>query len=710
MPSLPPPPSNQHHRERLARQQPRAWKGELPEDVALFDDAVLATLSAELAEQVLLVREALQAATQSRGEAALKSLSVISRSSPLSDWRLFIRGLTDWLANQTEAAAEAWRRLDPERRPGRIAVAMMLSLRPDPEQVSQQENPTTQANSLPWERRDDQQLYHAKLLYRVRIDRVALRIAERELSKPDELPEILLGPMKFGWLKKFIREYQDTEPELTSALEQAALDRAFSQQYFDMFELVAKSLTGVRHDPQNSLLAYHYYCRFDDQLAEEKADNALDRYLKRDLHANENLSETLRGAIASQIYLDHANNLVGDASRSNFMGIFSSFRVDSHAIRANFKKALKAYPGNVSAYKDYVSWIQSSLDDRDTTQAKRNPLEKELAGIMRDWSKHQAEAVEPRLWLVDYLLENEQLTEAQPHVEFLSGSRHTDPRIRATPWKWQLLEVMRLCRRKTWLGEVPARLEEADKLWPAWLSRDWLPYLKAAYLLRSGQTEAYELARQQICDAAGRTRDSLCDACMMLGVAQRMRVPAGELKPLREPIERALKTLDNVPIEDLIDVVGFFWDLQRTQLIYPAHRMHGGKIGQALLARLSQSQNLVNSRKDDERFHKAVLWCSEHLFWVSRFDYKLPTCFRPLLKQKHPIFVAANVNAILKTQYHWGSQNYKDSGPILRDAAGKQRDQYYRHWFQALAEELDDVVSQEYSTRSGIDFGNFFDD
>ena len=53
---------NARHRQRLARQQPRAWNGEMPEDVAVFDDSVLESLSPELASQVSAVREALQVA------------------------------------------------------------------------------------------------------------------------------------------------------------------------------------------------------------------------------------------------------------------------------------------------------------------------------------------------------------------------------------------------------------------------------------------------------------------------------------------------------------------------------------------------------------------------------------------------------------------------------------------------------------------------
>ena len=122
---------------------------------------------------------------------------------------------------------------------------------------------------------------------------------------------------------------------------------------------------------------------------------------------------------------------------------------------------------------------------------------------MRNWSKGLPDDVEPRLWLVDHLLENEETEEAKPHVDWLATARQDDPRVRATPWKWQLLEAMRLSRRKAWLSRVPERLEEAESQWPTWLSKQWLPYLNAALALRCGKTDEFEQQRKQICSESG---------------------------------------------------------------------------------------------------------------------------------------------------------------------------------------------------------------
>ena len=100
--------SNARHRQRLLKQVPEAWPGEAPEDVAVFDDAVWETLPEKLAERGRRRSRSLQFACDSRGEDALKRTSAIPRSSPLSGWRLFIRGLVSWLDGETDAAQEAW--------------------------------------------------------------------------------------------------------------------------------------------------------------------------------------------------------------------------------------------------------------------------------------------------------------------------------------------------------------------------------------------------------------------------------------------------------------------------------------------------------------------------------------------------------------------------------------------------------------------------
>ncbi len=687
------------HQQRVLKQRPEAWPGESPEDVAIFDDSLLETLAPELIDQVMAVREALQLASDSRGEEAMQCTSGIARNSPLSEWRLFIRGLVAWLTDDKDKANEAWKRLDFNRRPGRMAIAMMNSLRTDLQNGSAtQGKPETSAASQEWsERLDDQLLYHAKLLRRVRFERAAIKIAETCVREREESKELLLGPRKIRWLKRFVGEYRETEPDLTAALVQVALGRAFAQHYSDMFEEAANAFEGPRHDRRNLLLSYFYFAKFqDDDYAQRKMDRVLKEYLERDLPKNEELSEPLRAAIASQIHLEEAKMAIRPPAR----GLFSFLKKpeNTKAIRQHLQAAMTACPANRAAYKTHVDWLEAKLEDDRLTKPKREPFLKEEAQVMTDWSQALPDDVKPRLWLVDYLLENEQMEAAKPHVDWLAGARQDDPRVRATPWKWQLLEAMRLCRRKAWLKEVPSRLEEAERLWPVWLSREWLPYLKAAVTLRAGHTDEFEVQRRHICQKSGVERDSLVDACMMLGAAQHMRVPAANLKPLRAPVDQAVKNLSNVSDEDLLSISGFFWDLHRTGLRYPAYRMHGGKIVDELFACLLENPKWVLNHQDDERVSTAILLCSEHRCLEDGYELKLPDWYsNPAIKQ-HPMFAAAKLNAVLKLRSLWRAQKYQELGHQVREMAQTQRDFYYRHWFASLADELEDVIANQQSS------------
>jgi len=778
---------NLRHRQRLEQQIPRAWPGELAEDIAVFDTAARSALSPELAQQATAVHEALRDATESRGEAALKRVSAIPRGSPLSEWRLFLRGLVDWLAGETEAAGEAWKRLDTKRRPGRIAMAMMLALRSDlegaapaPEQTVPQQTASQQTASVqaapkqttpeqaapeqaaseqaaseqaasdqttpeqaaldqttpvqaapetsaqgqprpseaaevlpisPWDRFDAQQLYHAKLLRKTRFDRVALRIAEAGLKVPEEDTTLLLGPNKIRWLRRFLQEFADTEPDLVAALSQAALGRAFGQNFANVFHEALQAFPGPRHDRRHRLLSFFYYCQFRDSDSEKRAKRSLDEYLNHDLPQNESLPAPLRRAIASQIHLNEAMDLTQSNVESRMLDFIFKTRDTSKTAHEHFLAAVKAEPTHGLAYKAHASWLKSKLDDHRLTDQSRETFENHLADVMENWSKGQPDEVEPRLWLVDRFLENDQLEEARPHVEFLAACRHDDPLVRAMPWKWQLLNAMRLCRRKAWLAQASAALDEAEKLWPAWLSKEWLPYLRAALALRNGQKQEFEERRRKICEDTGRAQGSLADACLMLGAAQQVQTSAAGLKPFRAELEPKVKSLTKLPIEDLFDVGSFFWDLDRTNLRYPALRMHGHLIGKELTARLKKSENVVLKRLDDERMIKAVLWASEHRFWAAGDESPLPTFLNSPVAREQPFLLAAKLNALLNRSYHYGIGKEKDLGPALREAARSQRDAYYRYWFNVLAEKLDDVLARLSSRSSrfgGFPFGDMF--
>ena len=698
---------NTRFRQRIAKQRPVAWDDEAPEDVAVFDSTVLETLSPELCEQVSAIREALALACVSNGsqaEDANRVVAKIPRNSPLSPWRLFVRGLQSWLESDVDAAQESWSRLDSLRRPGRIAAVLLSAQRDD-------FRPNADSDPQPIDAQSDAvQVYSAKLVRRIRFDRAAIQMAQTITTRREELfgeSELLLGQEKLKRLKDFSSDFGDTEPRLVAALQQTALQFVINQPFVDAYEMALKFCRGPAHDPRNSLLSFHYNSKFEG--GERKTADALKCYLEKDLPGNEQIPKPLCNAIISQAWFNEAEASLKSPSRfggSPFGGMFE-FGTDEAKYEDCLKQSIKAYPANAEAHKTYTDWLESKSTDDRLRAAARKPYEKKLLAAMRNWAKSIPNAAEPRLWLVDYLIENEQLEEAAPHVEWLKSSREDAPRIRSAPWKLALLEAMQLCRRKAWLQQVPEKLAEVEALWPTWLSRDWLPYLRAAVVLRCGEKDEFEKLRAEM-PSYTKSSDSLKDACMMLGAAQRMRVPANDLKPLRVPIDEAVKKVKRLEFDVLTSVARFFWDLKRTDLYYPAYRMHGSKFGKELWRRLRDQPALVSRHCSASDFQSALLWMSASRICSDGYELTIPRGFAELA-HKNKFVAASLINASLQLRYNWRLHEHSKQRDVLHEAVQSESDPYYRHWFGSLVKDFDEklVESNRFSSGTASFFGAF---
>jgi tetratricopeptide (TPR) repeat protein len=73
------------------------------------------------------VRQAFAHYEAGRDEPARQALNGIGLSSPFLEWKLLLRGLIAWTANDTARALENWARLSPERLPTQLAAPFQLS-------------------------------------------------------------------------------------------------------------------------------------------------------------------------------------------------------------------------------------------------------------------------------------------------------------------------------------------------------------------------------------------------------------------------------------------------------------------------------------------------------------------------------------------------------------------------------------------------------
>jgi tetratricopeptide (TPR) repeat protein len=98
-------------------------------DRAMRDEAAgRALVPADLQPQFDLIRKAFAEYEAGRDAAAREILNGIGLSSPFLEWKLLLRGLIAWSANDTPRALENWSRLSPDRLPARLAAPFRVSI------------------------------------------------------------------------------------------------------------------------------------------------------------------------------------------------------------------------------------------------------------------------------------------------------------------------------------------------------------------------------------------------------------------------------------------------------------------------------------------------------------------------------------------------------------------------------------------------------
>ncbi len=710
--------SIERHQQRVEAQQPVAWAEERIEDVAIFDDAALASLSSEMQEQATAVRAALKAACESNAESALSLVAGVPRSSPYSDWRLFLRGLVKWFENDLPASMEAWSRLDESRRPARIAAVMTKSqqLQMPVAEANKEEQPQTAltgtANHNVSRLReldrlaelDEVQSYHAKLLYRIRVDRPALRIARLGLSVQEGDSEAPISLPKLDWLHRFVKGYQAVEPQLTVAIADNARQMAANNEELNVFLHAAKLFPGTLLDPSNRLLTYFYGARFhvDHDLLD--TNELLNEFFESDLFPNQAILPAVKGAAAGELIFRDVEHMM-----------------DAHAMMPRPKEkreiaaeicdcigiVLKLYPRHRDALVSFSKWLLQMIES-DVKVADRKVYEDVALEVMRTWATAFPTEMEPRLWLVDALLEREQLEEVKPHIEFLTSSRQESPLARATPWKWNLLEASRLCRRKTWFAQVLPQLDQAEKCWPTWLSNEWLPYLRAAAAWRIGGAAALTEAQQTLgIDYATQEGIGLRHSCMLYSAALFMRVPAAELKPLRETLDKQIATPARCTDLEVCRTGAFLWDLNRAKLMCSGLERTKKNFAKMFAKRYEKSNRIVNELKPDPLFQSGLLFCADQQMFSNRGLLRLPNYVTDELVETSPRYLAIKTLAFIRQDEHWGYYLPKDCEEPLRAAAEKEPDAFYRNFYLELAQKFKEVIEEVHSPRHSM--ASFFE-
>ena len=249
---------------------------------------------------------------------------------------------------------------------------------------------------------------------------------------------------------------------------------------------------------------------------------------------------------------------------------FRKSKNDYDRINDLFRKAIEKYPKYRLAHEKLIDSLEAQLEESGLSKSNEERLENELVVAQERFVQSIPDEVETALPLIDLYLEEDHLDKANALVQRLSGQRLEEPLAKALSWKLKLREAMRLSRRKADLVLANKALDDADSLWPTWLNRNWLPFLRAALALRSGDLAKFDelktnaIRDQKISDFVGRL--------MVFAALQQMNIPSPELKPFRAEIDLQIKNASKASLADLFSIGAFFWDLVRTGLEHKGYR------------------------------------------------------------------------------------------------------------------------------------------
>lgn len=657
-----------------AAMKPKPGAGERVEDIAVFANTGREQLSDELKLECTSVMEALELTYEGKFAEANDRLKPIARSSPYADWRLFVRGLNGFYGGDFEAARQSWQRLDATRRPARIASALWKAVQNEP------------LGELP--QRPKRLIECAQaLLHRPSVIAAAKQIASVKHRDPD----VKFTASQVAMLTNFRDDFRKVDKDFVAHFSQACVYLSCTQETPDSFLLLKKSVPGPPHDPSWNLQQFHFMQSFED--VQEDLRETVNAYIASDLPKIANMAGELKKAVISCLQLALARVEFNDAQDVGFPFSFSFEPPDYKSIETQLLTALKAYATHRAAHDFLIQVLEKQLASRRITKAQSTAIEKRLISAKEALVAAFPNEIETSLFLVDFYFGEDEIDKANKLVAKLSSLRLDAPMAKALPWKVKLREAMSLSRTKTGLPAARLALDAAESVWPAWLSRDWLLFLRAALELRLGNQDQFESLNRAARVACGASQ--VVGDLMTFAALQQMNLPGPVLKPLRETVSQYVADAEKLSQSDLIGLGGFLWDLVRTGLQHKGYRLQASKLGKALVNQMNRGEAVVRN----EVFIGACCWCAHFGFWQAGYERKSSGWFQPIAASE-PKAAAAFVGWIIRDTFAARQLIANQSLiELVSDAAKTEKDPFYRYRFEETASEAKQTIAEYEASR-----------
>jgi len=442
-------------------------EGAAPEEVlsdevvqSLADEAVLhphrrSPAYPQWNQQADWIREALQQVEAGQPEAAAERLASIPRKSPLSDWRLFVRGLAAHYAGDASRRAANWDRLSPERAANRIANHLLVfgGLR--------------QPAEVDFDTSSGQRRLRKALAGNSLISQLETMRDHFQAGRIEPMLKILRGIRQ-----RHARSHPELIERVTDLLWKHYVRQGDSRALFRL----KRSLPGPPLDP-------HWY-RATGLFVEQMDEQDLNRtesvwfgYLK-DLATCAGLRDEERGMAAGLVYQRLADDFLAavrnaktersmipffarpkDTSREDEESAVLADRAEYH-----LRQALSRCPQLLAVHRKLVELLRERERMAEAVQAAMDLLQ------------HFPEDFDTLVWLGNYHIEADQPVQAEPYIERASHLRPRDDAIQALMWN-QNLGLFRQRVRKRKFDEARCQLQELAALERGAFRRGPAPYI-----------------------------------------------------------------------------------------------------------------------------------------------------------------------------------------------------------------------------------------
>jgi len=599
--------------EAVLSLEPRAGATESLEDRAVFEPTALEQLSADLAAEAALIREGLRLVEDGLPKTAVDRLREIGRRSPYADWRLLLRGLVHFYAGDLLPAVTVWQRLDPTRRPARIAAMLHTAW----------EDALATGSS----KRRDSRPAPAEAVAHRKMWAVASIVLRREWIW--KAADAIVSPRRRRSAESVFSLDQATQtnqlvwrsrmldPDFARDFLSASRRLAMQQGSPDVFGKVCGLPLHPSDDPKGNRLRLFFMESFYG--SSNDAEGIAKTYLESDLPTCTELPHGLCAAMAGLVLFRLVCSIVkDDRTEPEHPQQVANLRL---CVRL-MKESVRRCPANILGHEMRGRLLRQLRDETEDDPTEHAEVVRELNDAAVEHAQADAGNHGVVAGLIGELIDREAFALAEPLVKTLAEQRVRDEAALAVCWRFPLARFA--SQSKAGEASLDPQQVVADVVacWPPTVRRDWIPFLEGVACLRAGDDDGY-------CDAveAGISDEMppLLVETMLYQAGCLLDCHAEEIDASGEQIAEAAASMAvDSPLEPFLEVAGFFNLLRRVKLAGPAAAgSPEHALGTALCRRLTQQGKwkLKGSGRGDgfpldhPDFFEAFEWLGENDFY-----------------------------------------------------------------------------------------------